>query len=209
MRRGAHAAAPTMAASDHALTTLPQDHIIRPMNYSDTKLSTIRTEDTDDETLVEAGVRLLPVIGRALYSAITEIGRTHGLTPAQVKVLLHLGTHRQMTIGEIAAVLDCSMPAASELVDRLVDAGHLTRATDPTDRRRVLIRATPESARISAQLRALREAQIRRALGHLAPEDRPLFISSLEALVAGLIPEVDDTEPRHPTPNALTPQGTG
>lgn len=179
------------------------------MNYSEPKLSSLRTDDPDDESLVEAGVRLLPVIGRALYSAITEIGRTHGLTPAQVKVLLHLGTHRQMTIGEIAAVLDCSMPAASELVDRLVDAGHLTRATDPDDRRRVIVRATPESSRISVQLRALREAQIRRALGCLAPEDRPLFISALEALVAGLIPEVDEAEPRRPAPNALTPRGTG
>jgi DNA-binding MarR family transcriptional regulator len=153
------------------------------MNYSDAELSTTRT---NDEELVAAGVLLLPVISRSLFSAISDLGNAHGLTSAQVKVLLHLGTHRQMTVGEIASALSCSMPAASEIVDRLVDAGHLVRASDPTDRRRVLVAATPESERISSQLRGMREAQVRYALEQLPPEDRPTFIRSLEALVAGL-----------------------
>ena len=80
------------------------------------------------------------------------------------------------------------MPAASELVDRLVDAGHLLRASDPADRRRVLIAATPASQRIGAHLRELREAQVRYALDQLEPEERPTFIKSLEALVAGTYP---------------------
>ena len=153
------------------------------MNDSDVEASRIPAEE---EALVEAGVQLLPLIGRALYSAISQLGQTYDLTPTQVKVLLQLGTHRQMTVGEIANALGVSMPAASELVDRLVDAGHLARATDPADRRRVLITATPESARISARLRGVREAQVRYALGQLAPEERPAFIRSLQALVAGL-----------------------
>jgi DNA-binding MarR family transcriptional regulator len=153
------------------------------MNYSGPEISTIRT---DDEALVEAGVQLVPVITRALFSAISDLGNAFGLTPAQVKVLLQLGMRRQMTVGEIAAALSCSMPAASELVDRLVDAGHLLRASDPADRRRVLIAATPASERISTHLHELREAQIRYALEQLEPEERPTFIKSLEALVAGL-----------------------
>jgi DNA-binding MarR family transcriptional regulator len=153
------------------------------MNYSDPEISTSRT---DQESLIEAGVQLLPVIARALFSSIAALGTTFGLTPAQVKVLLQLGTRRQMTVGEIAAALDCSMPAASELVDRLVDAGHLLRASDPADRRRVLIAATPASQEISAHLRELREAQVRYALDQLEPEERPIFVKSLQALVAGL-----------------------
>jgi DNA-binding MarR family transcriptional regulator len=153
------------------------------MNYSDVEISTSRR---DDDALVEAGVQLLPVISRALFSAISGLGNAYGLTPAQVKVLLHLGTHRQMTVGEIAAALPCSMPSASELVDRLVDAGHLVRTSDPADRRRVLVAATPDSEKISSRLREMREAQVRYALDQLAPEDRTAFIRSLEALIAGL-----------------------
>src|SRR3954463_1448476 len=153
------------------------------MNYSEPELSNSRT---DDEPLVEAGVRLLPVIAKALFSAVSDLADDVGLTPAQVKVLLQLGTRQQMTVGEIATALDCSMPAASELVDRLVDAGHLVRASDPTDRRRVLIAATPASQQISAHLCELREAQVRYALDQLEPEERPTFIKSLQALIAGL-----------------------
>ena len=153
------------------------------MNYSEPELSNDRT---DGEPLVQAGIQLLPVIAKALFSAISDLGNDFGLTPAQVKVLLQLGSRQQMTVGEIATALSCSMPAASELVDRLVDAGHLLRASDPTDRRRVLIAPTPASRQISARLRELREAQIRYALDQLEPEERPTFIKSLEALVAGL-----------------------
>ncbi len=179
------------------------------MNYSESELSTIRT---DDDALVEAGLGLMPVLGRALYSAISEVGHTHGLTPAQVKVLLQLGTRSQMTIGEIAAGLNCSMPAASELVDRLVDAGHLVRASDPDDRRRVLISATPEAARIGSRMRELRERQIRHALDRLEPAERPVFIKSLEALVAGLIHESGGVESPCPSTAGdplLHVQGTG
>src|SRR3954451_12715037 len=153
------------------------------MNYSELELSNNRS---NDKTLVQAGVQLLPVIAKALFSAISDLGNDFGLTPAQVKVLLQLGVRRQMTVGEIAAALSCSMPAASELVDRLVDAGHLLRASDPADRRRVLIAATPASQRIGIRLCELRDAQIRCALDQLEPEERPTFIKSLEALVTGL-----------------------
>ena len=153
------------------------------MNYSEAEISNNRT---DEESLVQAGMQLLPVIAKALFSAISDLGNDFGLTPAQVKVLLQLGTHRQMTVGEIAAALSCSMPAASELVDRLVDAGHLLRTSDPADRRRVLVAPTPASQRISVHLRELREAQVRCALDQLEPDERPTFIKSLEALVTGL-----------------------
>ena len=127
-------------AAREVLTLDSREDIVRIMNYSGTELS---ARQSDEDTLVEAGVQLLPVIAKALYAAISGLGNAHGLTPPQVKVLLQLGTRQQMTVGEIATALDCSMPAASELVDRLVDAGHLVRASDPADRRRVLVAATP------------------------------------------------------------------
>ena len=153
------------------------------MNYSEDESN---PRCSDDEALIEAGLHLLPIIGKTLYAAISNLGQAYQLTPTQVKVLLHLGSHGKMTMGEIASALAISMPAASELVDRLVDAGHLARTTDPADRRRVLIAATPGSQRIAAQLRELRRAQLRHALAQLTPEERPVFIRSLRALVAGL-----------------------
>ena len=55
--------------------------------------------------------------------------------------------HRRLEFGEIADALYVSMPAASEIVDRLVDTGHVSRASDPADRRRVIVSTTTESQR--------------------------------------------------------------
>lgn len=140
----------------------------------------------EDDALVETGLGLLPTIGRTLYSAIAELGQAHGLTIGQMKAILHLSAGNQTTVGEIATALGVSMPSASELVDRLVDAGHAVRSPDSSDRRRVLIAATPEAVRIGEQLRDFRRQQLRLALSHLPPAERPMFIRSLQALVAAL-----------------------
>ena len=89
------------------------------MNYSDSEHYGVRTDD--DEALIDEAVRLLPTLGRSLYCAIADLAQAHHLTPAQMKVLLTVGAKGQMTIGEIAAALAVSMPAASEIVDRLVE----------------------------------------------------------------------------------------
>jgi DNA-binding MarR family transcriptional regulator len=169
------------------------------MNYSGNEHS----DHLDDAVLIEAGLELLPLLGKSLFAAISQLGHTYRLTTSQVKLLLHLGTRSQMTIGEIAAALGVSMPAASELVDRLVDAGHLVRAADPADRRKVIIAATPTAERIGAELCQLRRAQLRAALDQLEPADRPLFIRSLQALVAGLHHGMADMPPCPAAPTAV------
>jgi DNA-binding MarR family transcriptional regulator len=136
--------------------------------------------------LVEEGVALLPQLGPALFGTIQHVAQAHRLTLAQIKVVLQVATYGQMTISEIACRLSVSMPAASEIVDRLVDAGHLVRASDPADRRRVLIDATPATVRLAEEVNDLRRAQLRIALGSLAPVERPLFVRSLRALIVGL-----------------------
>lgn len=153
------------------------------MNNIASELSTNRTELAEQIT---ASVELLPGIGRALHCALNDVAQEFGLTPTQAKVVIVIGAGNTLTVGEIAAKLHISMPAASEIVDRLVDAGHLVRMTDPADRRRVLVAATPESRKMSTYFLDLRRVQIRHALEHLPPEDRPVFVRALAALLSGL-----------------------
>lgn len=118
--------------------------------------------------------------------AITTLSQELDVTPAQVKVLLQLSRNEQMSVGEIADALFVSMPAASEIVDRLVDSGHLVRASDPADRRRVIVSTTTESQHAIDRLVELRRTQIRKALHRLSPEERPVAIRTLDALIAEL-----------------------
>ncbi len=57
-------------------------------------------------------------------------------------VLQHLGPS---TAGELATRVNLTSGSASRMIDRLVARGHVTRAADPTDRRRVLVEVNPEA----------------------------------------------------------------
>jgi DNA-binding MarR family transcriptional regulator len=153
------------------------------MNHSAHEISGVRS--TEDEQ-IEKCVELLPSLARAMNCAMTELSLALDVTPAQVKALLQLSRREQMSIGEIADALHVSMPAASEIVDRMVETGHVVRASDPADRRRVIISTTPESQHAIDRLVELRRSQVRKALLRLSPEERPVAARTLQALIAEL-----------------------
>jgi len=146
----------------------------------------ISSERSNLEGLVELCAALLPVLARAMHCAITELSQELEVTPAQVKVLLQLSRKEQISVGEIAEAIYVSMPAASEIVDRLVETGHVSRASDPSDRRRVMVSTTTESQRAMDRLVELRRSQVRKALLRLSPEERPVAARTLEALISEL-----------------------
>lgn len=169
------------------------------MKYSGNEPYQSPDDTLDDEALVGAVLPLLPLLGRRLYAGLTRRGQVAGLTVAQTKAVLHLAADGPLAIGDIAGRLGVSMPAASELVDRLAERGFVRREDDPADRRRVLVAATPEAERIGADLADLRRAQVARALALLPPEERAAFPRALAALVVALD---DGTDPRGPSPVA-------
>ncbi|HEV2532780.1 helix-turn-helix domain-containing protein [Phenylobacterium sp.] len=70
-----------------------------------------------------------------------------GLTPQQHQALLAIRAHpgpQPMTIGELAQCLLIRNHSAVELVARLVAAQLVTRAPSGADRRRILLRLTPD-----------------------------------------------------------------
>ena len=136
--------------------------------------------------MVERALPLLPEIGKLLYAAVSSHPAAAGLSLGQIKATALLASRGRCTVGEIAAGIGVSMPTASELVDRLVEGGMAQRAVNPADRRQVLVELTPEARRFKTEMRALRRAQVRAALNRLAPEERPVFLRSLEALVEAL-----------------------
>ena len=150
-------------------------------------------ERDDDDALIERALPLLPEIGKLLYAAVSRHPVAAGLSLPQIKAMGHLSLHGRRSVGEIAHGLGVSLPSASELVERLVERGLAERGTNPADRRQVLVWLTPEAERFKTKLRSLRRAQLRAALDRLEPAERPVFVRSLEALVAALRPEPDAT----------------
>ena len=64
------------------------------------------------------------------------------VTMPQARCLLFVGLHPSISISALAASLRIGLPAASGLVERLVEAGHVERNPDPVDRRQQLVSLT-------------------------------------------------------------------
>ncbi|MCC6313563.1 MAG: MarR family transcriptional regulator [Thermomicrobiales bacterium] len=156
--------------------------MLRLVNNSDAEQFAVQ----DDEALVEAALPYLPLLAKRLHAAVADCAQDHGLTFAQTKAALVLGARGPLTVGEIAAGLGVSMPAASAVVDRLVEVGWVRRDVDPADRRRVLVVPAPPAATLARDLLERRRAQLRCALEALPPEQRPALAPVLQAVASAL-----------------------
>ena len=148
--------------------------------------SALEATTLTDEDLAEQALPLLPEIGKLLYAAVAQHPQARGLSLGQIKATAFLALHGRRTIGEIASGIGVSLPTASELVDRLHEIGFVDRGPNPADRRQVHVWLTPEAQAFKREMHALRHGQVLAALGRLAPEERPVFVRSLEALVDAL-----------------------
>lgn len=161
--------------------------------------SNIEPSSNPEQDWAERVLPLLPEIGKLLYAAVQRHPHAAGLSLGQIKATGWLAIHGRRAVGEIAAGLGVSLPTASELVESLVQRGLVERGPNPADRRQVLVWLTPEAAHFKREMRALRTAQVRAAMEQLAPEERPVFVRSLEALVEALRRDPDELVARWST----------
>ena len=68
------------------------------------------------------------------------------LSGIQKKAAMQVWLHQPISLGALAQRLDVTPPAASAVVDKLVEKEVLTRETDSEDRRRVVIKTHPRMA---------------------------------------------------------------
>ena len=81
---------------------------------------------------------------------LAEEGRKVGfdeLSMAQLHVVKTARREGEATITRLAELLGVSAPSASVMVDRLVEKGILSRERSKEDRRKVVVRVSPDAAR--------------------------------------------------------------
>jgi len=120
---------------------------------------------------------------RKLSAESEQIGRSfaalHQLGPNDFRALTHIMVAETegaaLTAGELRQRLGLSGAAITYLVERLIESGHITRETDPGDRRKVILRFadhgmtvargffTPLAAHTHAALADLPDADLRAA----------------------------------------------
>ena len=78
----------------------------------------------------------------------THFAKSTGLSMPQFSILMQLHHKGLCGMSEISERFDISNAAASQLVEKLVHAGYLERAEDPSDRRAKLLKLSPSGAKL-------------------------------------------------------------
>jgi DNA-binding MarR family transcriptional regulator len=131
------------------------------------------------------------------------------LTMAQLKALMMLAAHQQRTVGQLAGALHIGKPAASALVDQLVQSRLARRQEDATDRRRTVVSLTPTAEDLVARLRQGRHAMLLRWLSAMDDADLAALARGLTALAAAMRADSAATTPADTPASASLTTGTG
>ena len=123
-------------------------------------------------------------ISRALSLASVPEWFELDLSMPQLKTLFVLSCENAATVGQVGEVLGVGLSTASHLIDRLVTAGLATRSEDPADRRRTLVRLSPQGDELTRRLRQGSQTQLRDWLSRIDDADLEALVAGLQALVA-------------------------
>jgi DNA-binding MarR family transcriptional regulator len=137
-----------------------------------------------DDDLVERGLDLYRTAARALHERGAPAWHEVELSVAQLKALFTLVDGGPTPIGGVAARLRIGLPAASSLVDRLVDQGLVLRREDRLDRRRTLAQPTEAGEALAQRLRQGSREALRAWLERMPRDDLDALVRGLEAMNA-------------------------
>jgi DNA-binding MarR family transcriptional regulator len=108
------------------------------------------------------------------------------LTFPQFKLLKLVAMAGAQTLGDVAAFLGVSNPAASKAVDKLVRRGLLGRSEGETDRRAIQLSLTPASRRLLAAYDAAKDRKLARVFRQFSRVDLRRTAELLDKLSAGI-----------------------
>ncbi len=154
-----------------------------------------RAATVESETAARAGdqapeLTALGLAFRHLFRAVSRMrGRDTHLTGgdishAQFELLIELDERGELSAGELAAAARIAPASVTQMLDGLVETGHVERTRSETDRRVVLARLSPlGKARVAAKRAAWRE-RWERALGDVSPREMRAATKVMERLGA-------------------------
>ncbi|HLP23461.1 MAG TPA: MarR family transcriptional regulator [Microbacteriaceae bacterium] len=116
-----------------------------------------------------------------------EVAHRLGVGRRDVEAVAHLlGDHGPMGPAELAKRLGISGPAATQLVDRMAEKGHLRRAPHAEDRRKTVIEVTPEGREDVLQHLIPMFVGFQRAAHDLEPSERASVVKFLDACLSSM-----------------------
>jgi DNA-binding MarR family transcriptional regulator len=131
---------------------------------------------------------------RALTAQSDRIGRIfaerHGLSANEFHALLHImvgeSTGAVLSAGELQAKIGLTHSGITHLVDRMIAAGHIRRDTDPSDRRKVILRYEDHGMEVARTFFVHVGAANRQAMASLTDQELAIAHKVMETLTASM-----------------------
>lgn len=133
-----------------------------------------------------------------LKCASSERLLREGVSMAQVHIMYTVQRHGDMTMSQLADVLDVSDSNATGLVDRMAERGFVQRDRVPEDRRVVVVRVTEAGEQLLGEVDALSDEMFRSVLGRLDPAQLLGVGQAIADLRAAVDATVELEMNRHP-----------
>ena len=119
---------------------------------------------TDQDVLSNA--RYIFTTGRMIHDRVMRIStgacmrfgkedRFGELSAPQMNMMMMIRVRQAVSVTELAELLGVSPPSVSNMVDRLVERGLLTRTPSDQDRRKVVIQVSPAALKDIAKVEAM------------------------------------------------------
>ena len=131
---------------------------------------------------------------RVMAAESDQIGRlfatAHDVRPTDFRALLHVmvaetaGT--PLTMAQLRQRMDVSPAAITYLVDRMIDAGHVRRESDPSDRRKARLRYEASGMELAHGFFQPLGAHLRAALAGLPDRDLLAAHRVFSAMIAAM-----------------------
>ena len=128
-------------------------------------------------------------IANALHAVNEELHRVNlpawirlGLPAAQLKALVTIASGDGLSITGLAMSLGIGEPAASQVVEQLVQRGYVARKQDPVDRRRAVVTVTESGRDLVSGLRLGRREHVHEWLASMSDDDVSALARGLSAL---------------------------
>jgi len=135
----------------------------------------------------EYAVRVSNLFAQLMTKSLSErlvAELTHEeITLPQLQAMRYIWLHRNATVGEVAEGLDISYPSATNMLNRLVRKGLVTRHGNPADRRFVEVQLTEKGERLTRQVEEERTARLKQVLDEMSAEERQSLIDGLTAFI--------------------------
>jgi DNA-binding MarR family transcriptional regulator len=131
--------------------------------------------DAVTDAVLTASRLLLAVSARSIASVDDSI------TLAQFRLLVVLSTRGAVNLSMLAEQLGVNPSTATRMIDRLISSGLVSRETNPTSRREVVVALTEAGAVAVRLVTARRRKEIARIVNRMPVKHRHGLIDALEA----------------------------